>query len=235
MGIFGYSFIFILVIFIFFSIYSAITYGSNILKNKSFKIRSIKYHYLFLVNSIQYSSRIQTLFISSIILAILISGIISFVSINMQLSYNNTLEREKTVADISKRLESIISTTNSAEERENRLIYYLKLLSESLSKDFSLYSKSGRLLYSSQPKIYDLNILSTFMNPSAFRKLSLLKKSETIEKEGVGDFRYESSYATIRDENYATIAYLAIPNFNAQKDDNLNKNLLLNTLINIYH
>lgn len=227
------SFLF-LVIFIFFSIFNTITYGSNIFKNKSFKIRSIKYHYLYLVNSIQYSSRIQTLFISSIILAILISGIISFVSINMQLAYNNTLEREKTVTDISKRLESIISTTNSAEERENRLIYYLKLLSESLSKDFSLYSKSGRLLYSSQPKIYDLNILSTFMNPNAFRKLSLLKKSETIEKEGVGDFRYESSYATIRDENYATIAYLAIPNFNAQKDDNLNKNLLLNTLINIY-
>jgi hypothetical protein len=227
------SFLF-LVIFIFFSLSSGITYVFDILKNKSFKLRSIKYHYLFLVNSIQYSSRIQTLFISSIILAILISGIISFVSISMQLSYNNTLEREKTVTDISKRLENIVSTASSSEEKEERLIYYLKLLSESLSKDFALYSKSGRLLYSSQPKIYDLNILSTFMNPHAFRKLSLLKKSETIEKETVGDFKYESSYATIRDENYATIAYLGIPNFNAQKDDNLNKNLLLNTLINIY-
>ncbi|MEJ5148629.1 MULTISPECIES: HAMP domain-containing sensor histidine kinase [Sphingobacterium] len=227
------SFLF-LVIFIFFSISSSVRYGFKILKNKSFKIRSIKYHFLFLVNSIQYSSRIQTLFISSIVLAILISGIISFVSISMQLSYNNTLEREKTVTDISKRLESIVSTASTAEEKEERLIYYLKLLSESLSKDFSLYSKSGRLLFSSQPKIYDLNILSTFINPSAFRKLSLLKKSETIEEEVVGDFKYESSYATIRDENYATIAYLGIPNFNAQKDDNLNKNLLLNTLINIY-
>lgn len=227
------SFLF-LVIFIFFSLSSGITYVYDILKNKSFKFRSIKYHYLFLVNSIQYSSRIQTIFISSIVLAILISGIISFISISMQLSYNNTLEREKTVTDISKRLESIINTVSSSEEKEEKLIYYLKLLSESLSKDFSLYSKSGRLLYSSQPKIYDLNILSTFMNPNAYRKLSLLKKSETIEEEIVGDFKYESSYATIRDENYATIAYLGIPNFNAQKDDNLNKNLLLNTLINIY-
>lgn len=227
------SFLF-LVIFIFFSFYSIIAYGCKILKNKSIKVRSLKYHYLYLVNSIQYSSRIQTLFISSIILAILISGIISFISINMQLSYNNTLEREKSVMDISKRLENIVSTAATAEEREERLIYYLKLLSESLSKDFSLYSKSGRLLYSSQPKIYDLNILSTFMNANAFRKLSLLKKSETIEDERVGDFKYESSYATIRDENYATIAYLGIPNFNAQRDDNLNKNLLLNTLINIY-
>ncbi|UIR55411.1 ATP-binding protein [Sphingobacterium sp. SRCM116780] len=227
------SFLF-LILFVFFSSYSVINYMYNILKNKSFKIRSIKYHYLFLINTIQYSSRIQTLFISSIISAILISGIISFVSINMQLSYNNTLAREKTISDISKRLENIISTASTSEEREEKLIHYLKLLSESLAKDFSLYSKSGRLLYSSQPKIYDLNILSTYINANAFRKLSLLKKSETIEEETAGDFKYESSYATIRDENYATIAYLGIPNFNAQKDDNLNQNLLLNTLINIY-
>jgi len=159
--------------------------------------------------------------------------VISYISINKQLYNNNRNSKERFIIELGKRMENMLTYTDEV-SNENQLISILKTLSETISKDFNLYSKSGRLLYSSQRRIYDLELFSTFINPAALKNLSLLKKSETIEDERIGTFQFETSYATIRDKNYSTLAYIGIPNFSLQKEENINKNLLLNTIVNIY-
>ncbi|MGE8302378.1 MAG: ATP-binding protein, partial [Sphingobacterium paramultivorum] len=193
----------------------------------------LKYQFYKIVNKIQYSTRIQTSIISSVILAILISAVISYISINKQLYNNNRASKERFIIELGKRMENMLTYTDET-STETQLISMLKTLSETISKDFNLYSKSGRLLYSSQRRIYDLELFSTFINPAALKNLSILKKSETIEDERIGTFQFETSYATIRDKNYNTLAYIGIPNFSLQKEENINKNLLLNTIVNIY-
>ena len=226
------SFLF-LVFFMIFMLYHFIKSLYIFLKNTKLTFRNLKYQFYRIVNKIQYSTRIQTSIISSVILAILISGVISYISINKQLYNNNKTSKERFIIELGKRMENMLTYTDEI-STETQLISILKTLSETISKDFNLYSKSGRLLYSSQRRIYDLELFSTFINPAALKNLSILKKSETIEDERIGTFQFETSYATIRDKNYNTLAYIGIPNFSLQKEENINKNLLLNTIVNIY-
>lgn len=226
------SFLF-LVFFMIFMLYHFIKSLYIFLKNTKLTFRNLRYQFYRIVNKIQYSTRIQTSIISSVILAILISGVISYISINKQLYNNNKTSKERFIIELGKRMENMLTYTDEI-STETQLISILKTLSETISKDFNLYSKSGRLLYSSQRRIYDLELFSTFINPAALKNLSILKKSETIEDERIGTFQFETSYATIRDKNYNTLAYIGIPNFSLQKEENINKNLLLNTIVNIY-
>lgn len=226
------SFLF-LVFFMIFMFYHFIKSLYIFLKNTKLTFRNLRYQFYRIVNKIQYSTRIQTSIISSVILAILISGVISYISINKQLYNNNKTSKERFIIELGKRMENMLTYTDEI-STETQLISILKTLSETISKDFNLYSKSGRLLYSSQRRIYDLELFSTFINPAALKNLSILKKSETIEDERIGTFQFETSYATIRDKNYNTLAYIGIPNFSLQKEENINKNLLLNTIVNIY-
>ncbi len=226
------SFLF-LVFFMIFMFFHYVTSFYIFLKNTKLTFRNLKYQFYKIINKIQYSTRIQTSIISSVILAILISAVISYISINKQLYNNNRNSKERFIIELGKRIENMLPNTDEV-SNENQLISVLKTLSETISKDFNLYSKSGRLLYSSQRRIYDLELFSTFINPIALKNLSLLKKSETIEDEGIGTFQFETSYVTIRDKDYSTVAYIGIPNFSLQKEENINKNLLLNTIVNIY-
>ncbi len=226
------SFLF-LVFFMIFMLFHFIKSLYIFLKNTKLTFRNLKYQFYKIVNKIQYSTRIQTSIISSVILAILISAVISYISINKQLYNNNKASKERFIIELGKRMENMLTYTDET-STETQLISILKTLSETISKDFNLYSKSGRLLYSSQRRIYDLELFSTFINPAALKNLSILKKSETIEDERIGTFQFETSYATIRDKNYNTLAYIGIPNFSLQKEENINKNLLLNTIVNIY-
>lgn len=226
------SFLF-LVYFMIFMVYHFIKSCYIFLRSTRLTLRNLKYQFYKIINKIQYSTRIQTSIISSVILAILISAVISYISINKQLYNNNRNSKERFIIELGKRMENMLTYTDEA-SNEAQLISILKTLSETISKDFNLYSKSGRLLYSSQRRIYDLELFSTFLNPAALKNLSILKKSETIVDERIGTFQFETSYATIRDKNYNTLAYIGIPNFSLQKEENINKNLLLNTIVNIY-
>src|SRR5690606_41932347 len=66
--------------------------------------------------------------------------------------------------------------------------------------NFNLYDKSGKLLYSSQPRIFDLKLVSEYINPTALNKLAVLRKSEAYEQEQISNFRFSSAYAAIKNE-----------------------------------
>ncbi len=224
---------FFVLLFVFFSIIYILFYLGQTVTQRSFRIKSIKYHFLILKNSIQYSTRIQTIFIISIIFAILMSGVLAFYNINSRLSKERENARIKYIAEISRKLENILNTAEATSDFLQAEAY-LNLLSQAMTTDFSLFGRNGRLIYSSQPKIYDLKLFSTFINPVAYKKLSLIKKTETIESENVGEYEFSSSYASIRNRDYQLAYYLNVPYFSSRKEESASINLLLNTLINIY-
>lgn len=224
---------FFVLLFVFFSVVDIVIYLIQTMTQKSFRLKSIKYHFMILKNTIQYSTRIQTIFIVSIIFAILISGALAFYNINSRLSHERENNRIKYIAEVSRKLENMMNSAESMNSKET-VESYLNILSQAMTTDFTLFNRNGRLIYSSQPKIYDLKLFSTFINPTAYKKLSLIKKTETIEPEKVGDFEFSSSYASIRNADYQIAYYLNIPYFASKKEESTSINLLLNTLINIY-
>lgn len=182
---------------------------------------------------IRYSSRIQTLVISSVLIAIVISGIISFYSIKLQTEQSRKDQKFDYIAEIVQNLEDIASKDSSYTHLSS-LYKTMSTLTNVMVTDFNLYDKNGKLFFTTQPSIYNHNLISSYINPNAYLEMNVLKKNETLMLEQIIDFEYETAYATIKDSNYKTIAYLGIPYFNYQEVENESTNILLKTILNIY-
>src|SRR5690606_36845781 len=79
-----------------------------------------------------------------------------------------------------------------------------------------------------------MGLVSRFINPLEFNNLNVLKKTDSFNKERIMNFEYNSSYATIKNNQYNNILFLNIPYFTSVEEENQSQNLLLNTLLNIY-
>ena len=107
-------------------------------------------------------------------------------------------------------------------------------ISNTLSSDFNLYDKNGRLIYSTQPKIFDKEIISRLMNRSAFDQLKNYQANGFIHDEKIGLLEYTSAYETIMNKDNKVAAYINLPYFARQNELKKEISGFLVTLINIY-
>lgn len=201
--------------------------------NKKIKIRYINYQIRDLFNTIRYSTRIQTLVISSVVIVIIISGLITYFSVDKQSQAIREQNRLKNITEIAGKLELKI-LTNGSNINIDYLASILNNFTDLLTTDFNLYDKNGKLYYTTQPQIYEQGLISEYINPNALIELNILKKVETQNIESLDDFNYESVYATIKNDKYNTIGYLNIPYYNSQEIEDDSRDILLNSIFNIY-
>jgi len=124
--------------------------------------------------------------------------------------------------------------TDNSNNQIEYLHHVMSGLNDVVVTDFNLYDNNGKLFYTTQPKIYEQHLISTFMNPNALIELNVLKKTETQTEESIADIEFESVYASIKNSNFNTIAYVSIPYYNSKEIDDESQNILLNTIFNIY-
>jgi two-component system nitrogen regulation sensor histidine kinase NtrY len=91
-------------------------------------------------------------------------------------------------------------------------------LSNYYSTDINIYNANGRLLVSSNDRIYDQDIIGGLMNPTAFRDFREAAISGFIKDEAIGDLKYISAYYTIFDNDLNVKGYLNLPYFTNRQD-----------------
>lgn len=99
--------------------------------------------------------------------------------------------------------------------------------------DINFYDKNGNLLGSSQPFIFDNQILSNKMQPEAFYAMHYNHSTQYIQDEHIGSITYLSIYVVLQDAKGNITAYLNIPSLNSQNELKQEINNFLVTLINI--
>lgn len=99
--------------------------------------------------------------------------------------------------------------------------------------DINMYDPSGNLKVASKPLIYDKEVLSRKMNPSAYFKLHVLHSIQCVENEQVGKVQYLSVYNPVRDDEGHVIAYLNVPSYSSQGELKQEISNFLVTLINL--
>jgi signal transduction histidine kinase len=82
--------------------------------------------------------------------------------------------------------------------------------------DINLYDPTGRLLATSRPEIFRERLAGNRMNEEAFYHMSVLKESEFIHKESLGDLEYLSAYMPFLNNEGQLLAYLNLPYFTKQ-------------------
>jgi two-component system, NtrC family, nitrogen regulation sensor histidine kinase NtrY len=100
--------------------------------------------------------------------------------------------------------------------------------------DANIYSRQGKLIGTSQPLIFERNLLSHYINPRAYARV---KDGEMlfIESENVGTLNYYVSYAVLKSsQTGAVLGILGIPFFQSVNLLNKVQSVVLINILNIF-
>ena len=95
----------------------------------------------------------------------------------------------------------------------NALNVDLRDMSFDFKTDIHVYDMSGRLLGTSCPEIFDLGIVSHYIDPEFF----FSSETQTIKYEQLGQIRYLAAYTDFQNGSFAKIGYIVIPSFISQE------------------
>lgn len=225
---------FLFLVFLVFSIFAyTIQWLFRVLRDYDFNLRNLRWSIMISQNRILYSTRIQAFVVSAVVFTLVIAGVITYFNLSGQ------YRKQQEDAAISQ----VIQVAGSLEARMFKKAYVNRLslneqefnfAAETNSSDLNLYGINGELIYSTQPKIYDLGLTSRYINSEAWMNLDSYRREEYFQREQIGDLNYLVSYAALKNDDKQTVAYLSLPFFSNQKELDSQVGQLLNTLINIY-
>lgn len=155
--------------------------------------------------------------------------------------YNSTNEERLTKSiqvmanEMNAKVISILATDDEPNNPgiKNELENIIAEISDLHNVDINYYSAAGDLIISTQPYIYNKNLLSRKMDPIAFYEMQRNNRIRFIQSESIGGFKYTSIYTPLLSETGDTYGYLNIPYLNSQLELNQEISGFLATLINL--
>lgn len=199
----------------------------------SFNFKLFRKRLLASNNRILYKTRIQVALVLAVVSSSLIIGIITFSYISIQYKEQQQdfiKSKIRTIADSFE--QSTFNESNSINENAGNISF--DEFSRLYNSDLNLFDVNGKLIYSTQYKIYAIGLVADRMNAEAYLNLKLKKKSEFIQDEFINKLKFTSAYMPIKNKSNNVIAYLELPYFANQDDYNQKIGSFLNLLINIY-
>ncbi|MBE7176667.1 MAG: HAMP domain-containing histidine kinase [Mucilaginibacter polytrichastri] len=199
-----------------------------------FRFRNVRWSFLLSTNRILYKTRIQVSMIAAVVVTLLVAGFITYVSISRQYDRQQDDLLLDRVTRITSELRNEVFNAGSLEVDEQSKARFYSYAS-TFSTDLTLFDTNGRPVLTTQPKLYEFDILGSRMNALAFIYLSKFQQSQYINsQESIGQLTFKSGYAPIRDNKQRVLGYLQVPYFSNQTDYNDRIGAFLNTLINVY-
>ena len=195
----------------------------------------VKRKVIFPFKSLQLSLKIQLVLIGIVVFAFVI---FAFVAGNYTQNQYSTYTFENLKEKASSVETEVSQKLGDKEELDvdvlgNYMMYILKKFSTVFVTDINLYGLDGKLLASSQPKLYDKGISAKHMNPSAYMEMVLNKKSEYIHEESIGELDYLSAYLPFINNDGKLLGYLNLQHFAKQNAYENQINDFIVAIINI--
>lgn len=226
------SFIF-LVLLLFSVLISFIHFLWTSFSNYNFNVRNIRWNYLITTNRMLYKTRIQVSMVAAVVFTLLITGFITYYNISRQYRVQqeeSILEKISMISEGFNRQQF----RNEALTRNEQTELAFTAFADLNAAELNLYDPDGNLLLTTQPKIYENELIARKMNPLAYVYLSKLQKSEYINQEQIALFDYITAYIPLRNNKNEAVAYLGLPYLSNERDYEERIGIFLNSLINVY-
>jgi len=182
-----------------------------------------------------YAARIQ-LFLNAAFLIPLIIICVSAISVIIQ-SYDENLEHEnmERAENISTRISESVSNYLQREISKEDLSEVVNEISQFAEIDINIFGNNGRLLASSQPLIYENELLAEVINPKAYAGLYIENEGSLVLEEQIGELSYKNTYTPIKSfESGQQIGILSLPFFEVRKELEENVISVLTSVMNIF-
>lgn len=142
---------------------------------------------------------------------------------------------QSVLIELTHKLDQVDNLTPSWHtDKYDHLDELLIKFSQVFFSDINLYDLNGKLLATSRSEIFNRGLTGKQMNSNAYKMMSILKKTEYIQKENIGNLEFSSIYIPLKNDRNKIIAYINLPYF--AKNDSLQRNLsnVLIATINLY-
>jgi len=195
--------------------YLLLIYGTLLLIPLFYQQLNIK---KFSFKNISLNVKIQTVLIGLILLTLIVFGTAAGTYVVKQYYISSKGFIKEKTGSVQTELHHKLGGEKELKSDLVYLEYLLKKFSRVFVTDINLYDKKGNLLASSQPKIYSKGLISKKMNQTAFHQIKMLKKSEFIHDEHIGELNYLSSYVPFVNNEGQLLAYLNLQ-YISKKDE----------------
>ncbi|MBC7915048.1 MAG: HAMP domain-containing histidine kinase [Pyrinomonadaceae bacterium] len=202
-----------------------------IFHDDDFRLNDYSWNYLLSRNRILYKTRIQASMVIAIIFTLLVVGGITYYSIGKQFRMQQEDDLLKHAARVSEALENNDTFSNNQLTANETVLNSFANIN---ATDLNLFDLQGRLIFTTQPKIYDQGLIEPRINALAFVFLNKYQRSEYLNHEYIGLMHYIAAYKPIRNNINETVAYLSLPHFSNEKEYEQRIGSFLNALINVY-
>ncbi len=182
-----------------------------------------------------FSTKIQLFIIASIFLSFILFALGTSYYIKKQYLEKNKTQLAEKVQSVLIELEHKLGDQKELTlDFYDEMTYYLVKFSNVFYTDINLYDKTGTLLATSRPEVFERGLTSKQMNPEAYNQIHTFKKSNFTHSENIGELSYISTYVPFRNEKHKILAYMNLPYFAKQNELENELSSFYTALINIY-
>ncbi len=182
-----------------------------------------------------FSTKIQLFVIVSIFLSFILFGWATTYYIKKQnFEKNQTLLQEKVQSVLVELEHKLGGKQELNTTMYDEMTYYLVKFSNVFFTDINLYDKSGKLLASSRPEVFDKGLIGSQMDTEAYKAMRLAKKSHYTHNENIGQLNYLSTYVPFRNNQNKILAYMNLPYFAKQHELDNELSSFYTALVNVY-
>ena len=166
--------------------------------------------------NVNFSTKIQ-LYLNAAFLSPLLLVIIITLSVIDSTFVSN---QEKAYLDNTKNITSTVQLQLEGfiQKRMSRAFLEQEIndLARDTKLDINFYGLDGKLNLTTRPLVYEYGLLSTFINPTAYRRILEDKENEALLPESLGSLNYKTAYMSIKGHDSKPIGVIGIPFFDAK-------------------
>ena len=147
---------------------------------------------------------------------------------------SSRLQMEEKNQTVGKTLSSYFTYVQDyTDVNSSELVSVMDRLANDTHSDINLYDPSGKIIRSTKMDLFQKFILSSRMNPKAYKDVVVGQKSQIFNKEKIGAYSYYSLYSPIYNHNGKLVAIADIPYFTKGGDQSGDLSYVIATIINI--
>jgi two-component system, NtrC family, nitrogen regulation sensor histidine kinase NtrY len=181
------------------------------------------------------SDRIQVSMTGIMFVSFLIIGVVMTVYIGrFYMRKNAEILNERTHSILVELQHKYGNTGNLGDLNRDDLNEQMTKYSNVFFTDVNLYDPSGTLIATSRPEIFEKNLLSVLMNPSAFVEMTKVQRSYFSLDEKICNYHFNSAYMPFYNDHNQLLGYLNLPYFTRQEELKREISSFMVTFINVY-
>ncbi len=153
-------------------------------------------------------------------------------SFESEVNYEYYKKAERISTNVSEDLNNYVNNI-SADPEELRT--ELAQISKFSGADVNLFNTAGRLIASSQPLIYENDLLSSYINPVAYAHIRERGENSHIQRESVGRLNYNTTFFAVKSfDKGELIGIVSIPYFQSEYNLEQSQITVLSNVINVF-